>query len=144
MTGVTRHLGDEVVDVPNGGLDARTEAARAGRAAVAAGIPGVEGEVVEAELVHDVGHSTRVLMPSMKEDDRSSGPLQRRGPVTVEELRSVGRAEGAFSDFSQETSGPAVGWTAACNERNSRRPHRIRFPTVTAPASANAHMTHDA
>ena len=56
------------------------EAARTGRAAVAARVPRVEREVVEGELFDDVRQSSRVLMSAMKENDRAARRRLHRRP----------------------------------------------------------------
>ena len=68
-------------------------AALAGRAAVAARIPGEEVEVGQVELVDQVRHAARVLVAAMEEHDRAARGAAVRRPVAVEELDAVVRGE---------------------------------------------------
>jgi hypothetical protein len=54
--------------------DAGTESAHAGRAAVAARIPGEEVEVGKIELVDQVRHAGRMLMAAMEQHDGAARP----------------------------------------------------------------------
>ena len=68
-----RDLAHETVDVAHQGGEGRRIAALAGRAAIAARIPGVEGMVGHGQFVDQMRHAAAMLVAAMEQQDRALG-----------------------------------------------------------------------
>jgi hypothetical protein len=86
----------------NGG-EAWAVAARAGRLAVATGVPGKEVEVRQVQFIDQVGNAPRMLVAAMEQQDRLARLIaKRRGgrPVPVEKLDAIVGAEAVLLLFA--------------------------------------------
>ena len=88
---------DETLHIPHRGAEAGRVAPLARRATVAAGIPGKDVEVRQAELVRQMRHAPGVLVTPMEHHHRTT-PLTRGGPMTVEEFHAIMGGEAVFSN----------------------------------------------
>jgi hypothetical protein len=83
----------EGLHVAHRGAEARAVAALAGRAAVAACVPGEEVEVGQVELVDQVRHARAVLVAAVEQHDGAAAHGARGRPVAVEKRFAVVRLE---------------------------------------------------
>ena len=84
---------DEGLHVAHRGREARAVAARTGRLAVAAGVPGEEVEVGQVELVDQVRHSRAVLVAAVEQQDGTASCGAGGRPMAVEQRDAVVRGE---------------------------------------------------
>ena len=74
-----RDVVDEGLHVAHRGAEARAEAALAGRAAMAARVPGEEREVRQVELVGQMRHAAGMLVAAMEQHDGAARRAGRAG-----------------------------------------------------------------
>ena len=75
---------EEGLDVAHTGREGRRVAALARRLAVATGIPGIELEIGQVELVDQMRHAAAVLVPAMEQQDRAARRTGRHRPAAIE------------------------------------------------------------
>ncbi len=89
-------MGDETVEIADRRAEGWREAAHARRLAVAARIPGIEGVVIQPQLIDEVRDTAAMLVPAMQQDDDAFRLSGKRRPETVEQRRAVMGREPAF------------------------------------------------
>jgi hypothetical protein len=94
---------DEGLNVAHRGPEAGAEAALAGRVAMAARIPGEEGEIRQVELVRQMGHAAGMLMAAMEQHDRTAWRAGC-GPKAIEQLDPVMGQEFVLFDGAHDGS----------------------------------------
>ncbi len=95
---------DEGLDVAHRGAEAWAEAALAGRAAVAARIPGEDGEVRQVEFVGQMRHAAGMLVAAVEQQDGALGRARDRGPIAIEQLDAVVGRKRLLLDRAHEGS----------------------------------------
>ena len=144
---------DEGLQVAHRRGRARAVAARAGRAAVAARVPGEERELGQVELVDEVRDARRMLVAAMQQHDRAAAAGARRGPVTVEQRFAVVRGEFRLAGNACAHAISLVSLFEATRRRPpasptqppaSAMPARTRRTTVTADSTISSRHSHAA
>ena len=139
---------DERLHVAHRRAKARAEAALAGRAALAARIPGEHGEVRQVELVGKVRHAAGMLVAAVEQDDGAARRARHGRPMAVEQLDAVVGPEGLLFDWPHDDSSVRMLARQHCGEpalSASPMPARTRLTTVRTSRMASigtAHPSH--
>src|SRR5690606_23979151 len=126
--------------VAHAGAEAWAVAARAGRLAEAAGVPGEDVEARQVQFVGQVRHAPGVLVAAVEQHQGAArlAAVGRR-PVAVEEFQAVVAGKGAFLviahreiPVSMKTQFPAA---------TSASPWRTRLTKVSSSSAASSAST---
>jgi hypothetical protein len=136
---LAREMIDEGLHVADRMRHARCVAARTRRAAVAPRIPGEEVVFGQPQLVDQMRHAAGVLVAAMEEQDGAARGTLGRGPMAVEQVHTVVRAERALLARARENgSGGGVVHDGSAN------PRRTRLTIVAHNAATRIGMTYPA
>ena len=87
-------VADKGIDIGYRRADARAIAARAWAHAVAAGVPGEAGKIVQAQLVGHKHHAAGMLVAAVEQNQRFAAAAVGSGAVAVKQFGAVVGAEG--------------------------------------------------
>ncbi|MDT4859682.1 hypothetical protein FQZ97_942040 [compost metagenome] len=93
-------MGNETVEIADRRTEGRREAAHARRVSVAARIPGIECIIIKAELIHEMAHTSAMLMAAMQENDNALRLFRAGRPETIEQRSAVMGDEMGFLRFT--------------------------------------------